>query len=343
MTTRALDHPATGLVVALLSAATFGMSGSFARPLLESGWSPGAAVAVRTGAAGLVLAPLALAQLRGRLRAAAGGWKRLITFGVIAVAGAQLCFFAAVQRLPVGVAILIEFQGPVLLIALGWFRTRVAPPRITLIGAAIATAGLAFVLDLTGGADLDPVGLLWATTAAFCVAGYFLLSATSDDALPPVALASGGLLVGAVTLVAAGLTGVLPFDATTADVDLFGTTRPWWVPMAVIVVASTAFAYATGIFSATRLGARVASFVALFEVLFAVLLAWLLLDERPTAVQAVGGALIVVGIVLVRSGGSDGPAIAASGDGGEDLLGDEAQVIEIGEVEDLQIAPFRTS
>ena len=78
--------------------------------------------------------------------------------------------------------------------------------------------------------------------------------------------------------------------------------------MAVVVVLSTAFAYATGVFAATRLGYRVASFVGLVEVLFAVLLSWVLLHEAPTVVQAAGGALIVFGVVLVRSGDGVGPA-----------------------------------
>lgn len=297
---RHADHPAAGLVIALASAATFGASGTFARPLLDAGWSPGAAVALRTGAAGLVLAPAAWLRLRGSGRAAVRSWRRLVIFGLAGVAGAQLCYFAAVDRLPVGIALLIEYLGPVILVVATSAARRSLPQRSTIIGAVVATSGLFFVLDPGGEGDLDPVGILFALTAAVCVAAYYHLSAQPDDGLPPVALASGGLLVGAAALVSAGVLGILPFEATAADVDLFGTTRPWWVPMAVIVLVATAFAYVTGIVAAGRLGARVASFVGLFEVLFAVVLAWVLLDEVPTVVQAFGGALIVAGVILVR-------------------------------------------
>ena len=95
---------------------------------------------------------------------------------------------------------------------------------------------------------------------------------------------------------------MIPFDAVSGDVELLGRAVPWFVPMGVVVVVSTAFAYATGVFGATRLGARVASFVGLVEVLFAVLLSWILLGEAPTVIQALGGGLIVTGVVLVRSG-----------------------------------------
>ena len=339
---RTLDHPAAGLVVAVLSAATFGMSGTFARPLLSSGWSPGAAVAVRTAVAGAVLLPAAACAMRGRGRLLIRAWPRLLAFGIVGVAGAQLCYFAAVERLPVGIAILIEFLGPVLLVIATSAAHRAFPPRLTILGAAVAIGGLFLVLDLTGSSDLDPLGIAFALTAAVAVAGYFHLAGhVAADSLPPVALASGGLLTGAAILAVAGLVGILPFDATTADVDLFGTARAWWVPMAVIVLASTAFAYVTGILAATLLGARVASFVALLEVLFAVVAAWVLLDEVPTIIQGFGGALIVAGVALVRLEGTPGDVPGpTSGDRGQDVLGDEPNVVEVGEVEHLQVAPL---
>lgn len=313
MTSTGDAHPAAGLAIALASAASFGASGTFARPLLDAGWSPGAAVALRTGAAGAVLAPVAIHRLRGTGRAAVGSWRRLVIFGLAGVAGAQLCYFAAVERLPVGIALLIEYLGPVILVVATSVARRSVPPRTTVIGAAVATGGLFFVLDPGGDGGLDALGIAFALTAAVCVAAYYHLSAKADDGLPAVALASGGLLVGATALTTAGVVGVLPFDATSADVDMFGTTRPWWVPMAVIVLVATAFAYVTGVVAATRLGARVASFVGLFEVLFAVVLAWVLLDEVPTVVQAFGGALIVGGVILVRLERSPARSLGSTG------------------------------
>lgn len=301
-----VDHPATGLVVALASAAAFGGSGPFVKPLLDAGWSPAAAVAVRAGAAGLLLLPLALARVGWRPAVLAAAWRKIVPFGLVAVAGTQLCYFAAIERLPVGVALLIEYLGPVLLVLYTWVRTRARPPAITLVGAVVATGGLFLVLDLTGATDLDLVGVAWAAGAAVCLACYFTLSARGGDGdLPALALTAGGLLVGAAVTATVGVVGLVPLGAATGEVDLLGSTVPWLVPMAIIVVVSTSFAYVAGVEAATRLGARVASFVGLVEVLFAVLLSWLLLDEVPTVVQALGGALIVAGVVLVRSGQDD--------------------------------------
>jgi drug/metabolite transporter (DMT)-like permease len=272
------------------------------KPLLDAGWSPAAAVAVRAGAAGVVLVPFVLASLRRDLGVLRRSWRRIAAFGLVGVAACQLCYFAAVERLPVGIALLIEYLGPVLLVGFTWATTRVRPATATLVGAAVATAGLFLVLDLTGATDIDLVGVAWALGAAVGLACFFVLSAQQDDDLPPVALAATGLFVGAVAVAVVGLVGAVPLTVAGGDVELLDGTAPWYVPMATIVLVSTSFAYATGVFAAGRLGSRVASFVGLVEVLFAVLLSWALLDEVPTAVQALGGALIVVGVVLVRSG-----------------------------------------
>lgn len=318
----AADRRLAGLAIALASAAAFGLSGPFVKPLLEAGWSPAAAVAVRAGTGGLALLPVALAALRrgaGELVPAAErrrAWRLAVAFGVVAVAAMQLCFFSAVERLPVGVALLIEYLGPVLLVAWTWSTTRRRPPAVTLAGAVVATGGLFFVLDLTGASDLDPVGVAWALGAAVCLACYFAFSAHGGGAgLPALAFTAIGLLVGAAAITVVGLTGLIPLRAEGGTVEMFGATVPWWAPMGFVAVVSTAFAYASGVRAAGLLGARVASFVGLVEVVFAVLVSWVLLDEVPRPIQFVGGALIVVGVVLVRAGeGDDDPALAPAPD-----------------------------
>src|SRR5688572_21250564 len=93
---------ARGLVFAVVSATSFGMSGALARGLLDTGWSAGAVVLVRIGLAALVVAPFGAVALRGRwwlLRRNAG---LITTYGVLAVAGAQFCYFSAVSHMQVG-------------------------------------------------------------------------------------------------------------------------------------------------------------------------------------------------------------------------------------------------
>ncbi len=96
----------------------------------------------------------------------------------------------------------------------------------------------------------------------------------------------------------------MPMEATTADAEYAVATVPFWVALLVLGSVSAATAYVTGIAASRRLGSRLASFVALLEVLFAVLFAWALLHELPGAGQALGGALVLIGVVVVRTGES---------------------------------------
>jgi drug/metabolite transporter (DMT)-like permease len=177
------------------------------------------------------------------------------------------------------------------------------------------------VLDLTGTRTVDPVGVAWGLAAAACLSGYFVLSARRHDDLPPLLMAAGGTTVGALGIAVAGLVGVVPLEATTATTALAGTTVGWLVPTGWLVVVATVAAYLTGIGGVVRLGSRTASFVSLTEVLFAVLVAWVLLAELPGAAQLLGGAAILLGIVVIQraEGGAPEHPPAPSVDAGRPL------------------------
>lgn len=289
-----------GLGLALLSAATFGTSGTFARSLTDAGWSAEAAVIARVGIAAAILAVPAAVAMRGRWHVARRSTRSVVLYGLLAVVTAQVCFFNAVQHVPVGVALLLEYAGIIGVAGWMWAVHGDRPRRLTVLGSLVAVVGLILVLDLTGNAALDPVGVAWGLGAAGGLAGYFILSAHIDDELPAVALACGGMTVGAVALLVLGATGALSLRATFGTVVFAGHATSWLVPVAGLALVAAVIAYVTGIGSARILGAHLSSFVGLTEVLFAVLVAWLVLGELPAAIQFAGGALIVTGIALVR-------------------------------------------
>lgn len=291
---------ATGLGLALLSAATFGTSGIFARSLIDAGWSADAAVAARIGIAALALAVPAVVAAKGRWDVVKRTAGTIGLFGLLAVAGAQVAFFNAVRYLPVGVALLIEYSGIVLVVLWMWAAHGQRPRRLTVAGAVAALLGLVLVLDLTGAGRIEPVGVLWALGAAVGLATYFVLSARIDPELPSTTLAAGGMAVGAGVLLALGAAGALPMRATFGTVEFGGTRMSWVVPVIGLSLVAAVVSYVAGIGAARILGAALSSFVGLTEVMFAVLFAWIVLSELPSMVQAAGGALIVAGIVLVR-------------------------------------------
>ncbi|GAA4780113.1 EamA family transporter [Actinomycetospora chlora] len=292
---------APGLAIALLSGFSFGLAGPFAASLLAAGWSPPAVALGRlAGAAVLLAVPLGVVLARG-WRPRAGHRRAVVVYGLVPLAGAQVCYFSAVGHLSVGVALLIEYTAPVLLLGWTWARTRARPRPATLAGAALAAAGLVLVLDVARGAAVDVVGVLWGLGAAVCLAAYFRLSAlVGGDGPPALVLTAGGAVVGSAVVALVGVAGLLPLTATTAPIDLAGWTAPWWVGVVGVAALSTALAYLTGIAAVRRLGSRLASFVGLSEVLFAVLGAWWLVAQRPTATQVAGGVLVVAAIALIR-------------------------------------------
>jgi drug/metabolite transporter (DMT)-like permease len=299
-----LSRAGAGLAFAVASAASFGLSGSLAKGLMDTGWSSGAAVFVRVLVAGLVLAAPAAIALRGRWELVRRNVVLMAAFGLFAVAGCQLAYFNAVSHMQVGVALLIEYTAPVAVVVWMWLRHAQRPGVLTLVGALVAAVGLVLVLDLLSGADLSVPGVLWALGAMAGAAIYFILSAGDDDGLPPIVLACGGLLVGAAALLLAGAVGVLPMRMATTSVQYGDASVAWWVPLLLLGVVTAALAYVTGIAATRRLGSRLASFAALLEVLFGLVFAWLLLGELPRGIQFVGGALILVGVVVVKLGES---------------------------------------
>ena len=87
----------------------------------------------------------------------------------------------------------------------------------------------------------------------------------------------------------------MPLTFTANDTVVAGWTTSWVVPVIALGVVPTAIAYTLGIMGIARLRPRFASLVGLSEVMFAVLAAWVLLGEAMTPIQAIGGAIVLVG------------------------------------------------
>jgi len=291
-----------GLIFALLSAATFGVSGPFAKSLIESGWSPGGAVFARVAGGALVMMVIAVATQWPRLRQVSTHTRTVLLYGVFAISGVQLCFFNAVQHLSVGVALLLEYLAPIIVIGWVWITKGARPSVQTLLGAAVALIGAAVVIDVFGSAEISAVGVAWGLAAAACLAVYFVISERADGDLHPVVLAASGLTVSAVVIGALGLVGVLPLQFSASNAVVADHSVNVWLPVVVLVLVSTVIAYLTGIAAITLLGPTIGSLVALTEVLCAVVAAWILVGESVTALQAVGGEAIIAGLVLARLG-----------------------------------------
>ncbi|MEV5430740.1 EamA family transporter [Streptomyces sp. NPDC052701] len=305
-----------GLGLALASAVAFGGSGVAAKPLIEAGLDPLHVVWLRVAGAALVMLPLAVRH-RALPRRRPG---LLAGFGLLAVAGVQACYFAAISRIPVGVALLVEYLAPALV--LGWVRFVQRRPvtRAAALGVVLAVGGLACVVEVWSGLGFDALGLLLALGAACCQVGYFVLSDqgsdAGDEAPDPLGVIAYGLLVGAAVLTVVARPWSMEWSVLTDTADLDGTPVAAAVLLGWIVLVATVLAYVTGVLSVRRLSPQVAGVVACLEAVIATVLAWVLLGEHLSAPQIAGGAVVLAGAFIAQSSapakGSGGPV--ASGD-----------------------------
>ncbi|MGW0876806.1 EamA family transporter [Streptomyces sp. NPDC002740] len=290
-----------GLGLAIGSAIAFGGSGVAAKPLIEAGLDPLHVVWLRVTGAALVMLPLAVrhrALLRTRPALLAG-------FGLLGVAGVQAFYFAAISRIPVGVALLVEYLAPALV--LGWVRFVQRRPvtRAAALGVVLAVGGLACVVEVWSGLSFDAVGLALALAAACCQVGYFVLSDqgsdSGDDAPDPLGVIAYGLLVGAVVLTAVSRPWNMDWSVLAHTAGMNGTEVSAWLLLAWIVLIATVIAYVTGVVSVRRLSPQVAGVVACLEAVIATVLAWVLLGEHLSAPQIVGGAVVLLGAFIAQS------------------------------------------
>ncbi|CAM4128673.1 Inner membrane transporter RhtA [Mycobacterium basiliense] len=303
-----VDHFRLGLLFAVGSALAFGSSGPFAKALMGAGWSPTAAVVARLAGGALAMAAFATIVRPGWIRESVGHARTVALYGVVPIAGAQLSYYNAVAHLSVGVALLLEYTSPVLVVVWVWTTTRRRPTHMTLAGVGLAVVGIMLVLNVFSDVHFNLVGVGWGLAAAVCAACYFVMSANvsnssaDDEGIHPVTLAAAGLAVGAAAVTLLGVGGIVPLTFTTSDTVLAGSTTSWVVPVVALGVVATAIAYTLGIMGIARLRPRFASLVGLSEVLFAVLAAWALVGEAMTPAQAIGGAIVLAGLAVARQG-----------------------------------------
>jgi len=300
----AVNRPkAGGLALALTSAVCFGGAGPFAKPLIDSGLGSMHTVWLRVTGAALVLLPIVLrrhAEVRRQ-------WQLLLAYGVFPMAGAQGCYFLAITRLPVGVALLIEYLGPVFVLTWTRFVVRGPVSRMAVLGATLSVSGLACVVEVWtvgSGSGFSPVGLVFAVGAALCQASYFLLSAHGGDSVDPVLVIAGGTLVAAVVLGIAGRAWTMPWRSLADGVQVGGHgSVPGWLLVAYIALVATVISYVTGVLAVRRLSPPVASVVGTLEAVVATVLAWILLGEHLGAAQLAGGVVVLAGALVAQMSG----------------------------------------
>ncbi|AHI00532.1 hypothetical protein KALB_7174 [Kutzneria albida DSM 43870] len=285
---------ATALTV--LSAVAFGASGPLARAAMDAGLSAPQVTTARILLAALILLAGYL-PLRGLPRFRRDQWQVLLGYALLGVAGVQLLFFVAVSRIPVGVAMLLEFLAPVLVALWIRFVRRTRLPHLMWVGTAFAVLGLAMVAQVWEGLRLDGLGLLAGLGTAICTAAYYLLGEHAASKGDPLALTAAAMVIGGVVVSVVSPPWSIPLSTLSAPTKI---GVPVWLLLVLLAGLATAFAYVTGILALRHLPSAVAAVLGLIEPVVAAAGAWLLLGQALTVPQVIGAAVLLAGAALVQ-------------------------------------------
>jgi len=293
-----------GYTLLLLGIAMFVVNAGASRLALVSGIDPVSLTSVRIAGTALVLG--AVLVLSGRVRTLSVTWGELPLLAVYGIAGVglvQLSYFVAIQRLPIGLALLLEYLAPLLVALVARFVLHEQVSALLWPALALSLGGLALALGLGGGgADLDLVGVAAGLVAAVSFATYFLLGERLVRRRDPLSTTFWGFAIpGALATVLAPWWGTLERSAAVL-VDLpeaiGGGQVLLLLVVAWVVLLGTLGPFAASTAALRYIPATVVTVVATLEPVGAAVLAWWWFDESLTALQVLGFGLVLAGVVL---------------------------------------------
>ena len=300
-----LGRPGRGHLLVLGGAALFGFNASVSKVVLMTGVEPARLTALRcTGAAIGLLILLGLTAPE-RLRVRASDLPTLALLGLTGAALIQWLYFVAIDRLPVGIALLLEFTGPLLVAVYSRVVLRHAVHRQVWLALALALSGLALVAQVWTDVGLDPLGIAAALGAAVCLATFYLVGKSTVERLDPMTLSFWMFAFSAVFWAI-----VQPwwnFDWATLGHHasllgaLDGIQLPMWLPLVWVILLGTLAPYAMEVVALRHLAPTTTGVIGMVEPVIAAGVAWVWLDEVLSPVQILGGAVVLVGVTLAQT------------------------------------------
>lgn len=293
----------TGTLMVVLASALWGINGTVSRLVLDAGVDPIRLTQLRvTGAAIVLLGWLIVAQ-RASLRLYGREWIAYTVFGIVGLVGVQWLYFEAIARIPIGIALVIEYAAPLLValwVRLVWGRRL---PLIAWVALPLATLGLALAIGV--GSDgsigsLAPLGLLAAVGAALAYAYYSLHAEVLTRRRSAPAVLGLGLASASI-----GLAVVLPWWSFPVSAL---STVPAAAPIDVaagwyavyVVVFGTLIPFTLLIAGVRRIGADGASVTAMLEPVLAAAVAWVVLGQILTGLQIIGATVVLVAVTAAQ-------------------------------------------
>jgi drug/metabolite transporter (DMT)-like permease len=299
-------RPALGYAMVLMAATLWAVNGTVSKVLLVSGGvSSQRLTEVRATGAFLLLLVVLLAFRRSSLRVTRRELPFLAVFGVFGLAFVAWLYFVAIERLEIGVALLIQYVAPVL-VAL-WARYVLHEPVRRRIWAALilAVSGLALLVQIWRGLEVDGIGLLASLGAALTFALYILLADHGVRLRTTSSLLCYGFLFAAIFWAVVQPWTSFPVSLLDDSVSLLGRLEsvelPVWLLMAWMVVLGTIIPFGLLVAALRHVTATRAGILAMFEPVAGTAVAYAWLREELSAVQLVGAGVVLAAIGLAQT------------------------------------------
>jgi drug/metabolite transporter (DMT)-like permease len=285
----------------------FALNGTISKSILLTGFDSARLSQLRVTAAFLILLAFVAIRRRGALRLGRREIPILLAYGILGVAMTQYLYFVSISRLPVGIALLIEFTAPIM-VAL-WFRFGMRQPtrRTVWLALVIALVGLAMVGQVWLGFTLDGIGVIAGFGAAAALAIYYILADVQvrrPDARDPVSLTMWGFGAAALFWAVVQPWWSFPWSGLTGDGHPLGETGPAvpiWVLCSYMIILGTVVPFWLVVVSLQHIRASQASVIGMTEPLLATFIAWAALGEVLAPVQIVGAVVVLVGVFLAEN------------------------------------------
>lgn len=296
---------AVGVAMGLAAPLLFSVNATVAKVVMANGLSSLELVSLRSAGAALVLVTATLLTRPAALRTTPRELGFLVVYGVMGIAMVQWLYFVAIRRMPVGIALLLEYTAPIMVALYVRFGRGEDVRRRVWLALGLSLGGLALVAQVWDGLTLDGIGVLAALGAAVSLGTYYVLGEHGLGRRDPLSLAAYIFTVSAVLWAVVTPWWSFPFDALTgsAQVAVGGLSGsvPTWVLALWVVVLGTVAPFGLILLAVGRVGPARVGMLGMIEPVAAALVAWLVLDERLAAVQLLGGGIVLVGIVLAET------------------------------------------
>lgn len=291
-----------GEIYLFLGAFLFAFNGIIAKIVLLDEISAWRLTQVRTGGAFILLFTFYIIFRRHELKPSKAELPWLILFGAVGVAMVQAFYFVAIERMYVGIALLIEFTAPIWILLFLRFVLKKHVPAGLWYAIALAFTGLLMITQIWDGLTVDQIGLLAAFLDALALAGYFLIGDRLGKTKSSGAISTWGFGVAFLILLLALPIWDFPFNALTNEMSLLGRfegyTLPGWVLVLWIVAMGTIAPYLLVISGLKLLSASTASIFGMIEPVLAGIFAWWWLSESLTGIQLIGSLFVLAGIII---------------------------------------------